>query len=210
MNKKILIFIFFALIGAFCMLMIGPVKAYEETEFEGSECLTEDTWLNTSKTDYKLDQTTGKYVISGSTASEYKQAQTETQPKYVFYEVSADGKTLTAYVPNYNSVIKVDYIKNILDSSGIGTEADCADTLKVIKTISGNGPSEDSNNNDESGSLDNNTASDDTSNTVEKTLAPNTASPASIAAIVVGIAMVLVAAYVLLKKNNKLPFGKNN
>ena len=207
MNKKFLIFTFIALIGVFNLFLINTVKAYEENAFTGEECLTEDSWLSTAKTEYQLNQTTGKYELSGMTASEYKQSTgTEQAVSYVFYGVSEDGKTLTAYVPSYNSGMKTDFVRNMVNNAGVITTADCAGTLKVTKTVVGDSSSsgtEGTNQPSDGGTVDKN-------DTVEKVSAPNTASPASIAAVVIGIGMVALAAYILLKKNNKLPFIKNN
>ena len=201
-NNKLIIILMLTI--SFSFLLMNSVFAEDETntsdnEFGNEECITNDDWSSKAKTDYNIDEASGKFVTSGLTAEQYR-AQSNVEPKFVFYEVSEDGKTLTAYVDNYESNIKVEEIKKIIEDAGITVTFTCDHVLKVSKTM--NESSAEGNNNENQGTEI--TGTDDTTNTVEKIQSPNTASPASLLAVSLGAVLVVVSVYVILNKKNGL------
>ncbi len=201
-NNKLIIILMLTI--SFSFLLMNSVFAEDETntsdnEFGNEECITNDDWSSKAKTDYNIDEASGKFVTSGLTAEQYR-AQSNVEPKFVFYEVSEDGKTLTAYVDNYESNIKVEEIKKIIEDAGITVTFTCDHVLKVSKTM--NESSVEGNNNENQGTEI--TGTDDTTNTVEKIQSPNTASPASLLAVSLGAVLVVVSVYVILNKKNGL------
>ena len=201
-NNKLIIILMLTI--SFSFLLMNSVFAEDETntsdnEFGNEECITNDDWSSKAKTDYNIDEASGKFVTSGLTAEQYR-AQSNVEPKFVFYEVSEDGKTLTAYVDNYESNIKVEEIKKIIEDAGITVTFTCDHVLKVSKTM--NESSAEGNNNENQGTEI--TGTDDTTNTVEKIQSPNTASPASLLAVSLGAVLVVASVYVILNKKNGL------
>ena len=201
-NNKLIIILMLTI--SFSFLLMNSVFAEDETntsdnEFGNEECITNDDWSSKAKTDYNIDEASGKFVTSGLTAEQYR-AQSNVEPKFVFYEVSEDGKTLTAYVDNYESNIKVEEIKKIIEDAGITVTFTCDHVLKVSKTM--NESSVEGNNNENQGTEI--TGTDDTANTVEKIQSPNTASPASLLAVSLGAVLVVASVYVILNKKNGL------
>lgn len=217
-NKKL--FIVFMFVGLFALAFMGNVKAYDEPAFENEQCVTEMGWLDTAKTEYQFNEENGTFTVSGETANEHRRAST-TGINVVFYEVSSDGKTLTAYVPSYSSTVGSEIAKEYVAEAGISTDYTCDNVIKITKTVTGETPAtpadpvdpteeptecQDGYTYDESAGK----CVADSLKEVNKIESPNTASPASIAAIVVGVIMVLGAVYLFLKKNDKLNFGKKN
>lgn len=144
MKKVVIKYMFFAIIFSMGFSFIN-VYAYEENAFTDETCITNTDWTSTSKTEYKLNQETGKFELLGST---YEQASTENEnASFIFYGVSNDGKTLYAYVPNYkNNIADNAPTKDIIGNAGIILTKDCNEneTLLVSKTVIGNDPEENS------------------------------------------------------------------
>ena len=217
LNNKNLFVVAFAMICLFGLAFMGSVKAYDEPAFGNEECVTDMSWLDKAKTDYQFDDQNGKFTTSGETVNEYRQPTGTKDAKFVFYDVSSDGKTLIAYVPSYSSTVGSDITNKYVSEAGISTEYTCTDVIKVTKTVTGEAPSDPDEPNDPTACSDGYTYDEDAGKCVadstpevNKMESPNTASPASVAAIVVGVIMVLGAVYLFLKKNNKLNFGKKN
>lgn len=203
-KNKNMVLVVSVLVVLVSIFFIGTVKAYDESSFADAQCIDTYDWINTAKTDYSLNQETGKFEVSGVTTKEYQNSSAN-ELKLVFYEASADGKKLYAYVPSYAAGMASDITKKLISDAGIATTENCEKVLKVSKTITGEGQSSD----DSQTNTNPGTDSSLDQNEVEKLESPNAASATSIVAIVVGVCMVLVAGYILLKKNNRLPFGKN-
>ena len=212
--KRFKLVLFLVFVGLFSFMFLGSVDAaYSEGTFGNEECITDTAFLSTAKTDYSFDSTTGKFVISGKTVQEYRETTTTQDVKIAFYEVSADGATLYAYVPSYSSAVSSDFTKELLVSLGISTEYTCDNVIKVSKTsVEGEGQTV-------PGTTTNCSEGyiyDETSKTcieegkqdIEKIESPNTASPASIAAVTVGLILVGVAVYLYLNKSNKSKINK--
>lgn len=201
MKKRIYFFMTLLIALTFGLLNISPV--YAEENFGNEECISDDSWSTKAKTDYSIDESSGKFVTSGLTAEQYR-AQSNVEPKFVFYDVSEDGKTITAYIDNYQTQIKVEEIKKIIEEAGITVTSTCDHVLKVSKTLDENVPNNnESNTNSGSEDINEGTGTDDAQNTVEKIESPNTASPASLLAVSVGAILVVGSVYVILNKNNK-------
>lgn len=197
MKKKKYFFVVFLLTISFSFLYMNNV--YALPAFNNPECISENDWSTRARSDYQIDSANGKFITSGLTAQEL-QASNNIEPKYVFYEASADGKTLTAYVNNYKTNIADENIKKILEEAGIPTTENCENILKVTKTMD----DDVTNNQNESNttSSDQNLATDEPVNEVSKIESPNTASPASLLAVSVGAVLVVVSVYVILNKKN--------
>lgn len=207
MKSNLKLFIVFVFTGLFCFMFLGTVNAsYTEAAFENEECISDMTFLNTAKSDYSFDATTGLFTVSGKTAQEYRTSSTTQDIKLTFYEVSSDGKTLTAYVPSYSSAISSDYTKSLLEEQGISSEYKCDNIIKVVKTSTsdGNATPTPTQTCDEGYIYDSTTGEcvENSNTSVDKMESPNTASPASIAAVAAGCLLVFLAVYFYLKKSN--------
>lgn len=224
--KKMKMLTIFAFIGILNFMIISPVMAYEEPDWEGEECLTTDNWLSSAKVEKDFDPSTGKFTTSGMTAQEYRSKQ-NVEMTIVFYEASSDGKTLTAYVPSYKGNASDEDASAKLEEAGIDTGYSCETTLKITKTVSDDNPDNPDNPDDPSNpgggggsDLDQDcpygytwdsgleSCVADNNKKTETRNTGNTASPASIAATAIGAGLVVLAAYIFLNKNNKLSIGK--
>ena len=197
MKRKIYYFMIFLIALSFGYLNISPVFA--EESFANEECITDNTWTKTAKTDYRIDEENKMFITSGITAEQYI-AQQNLEPKYIYYDVSEDGKTLTAYIDNYQGIIKTEELKKVIEDAGITVTATCDHVLKVSKTFE-----DDANNSNDQAITDdqNNSTGTDDLNTIEKIESPNTASPASLLAVSLGAVLVVASVYVILNRNNK-------
>lgn len=141
MEKKILKTV--ALMFLVNVLFISNVKAadevtgvtYEENSFTNEECITETEWQANAKTGYTLNKETGLFELTGDTYQEY--VAKGTNDKHVFFEVSDNGKVLTAYVPYYSKLDEVEAIKKALEDNKIILTSSCENTLTVKKAVIG-------------------------------------------------------------------------
>lgn len=223
MKKMLLIFVVsFSLVLPFAF--IQNVKAYAENSFLNETCITDTTWNENAMTEYKLNNETGTYEVSGETYETY--ITSEKTDKHIFYLPSNDGKLLYAFIPNYSTVTSTDEGKNEIVNVGINASVTCADTLMVNKTVVGNPADSDSymnfggtNNSEydesssemEQGNSEPTTEAENAQtnpneigneNTVTKIQSPNTASPMKITAIVLSALLVSIAVYSFIKKSH--------
>ena len=215
--KRKLFVLFISLTFTLNFGILMNVKAFSENAFANGSCITNTDWQSTATTGYKLNTETGTYEKDGT-------AYSESSSSLVYYMPSEDGKILYAYVPNYNTVIGDEKTRTEIFNKGIVTTQTCASTYKMQKTVVGNPPSEDSDN--EADNADNNSEPGDdvaesnngdpvdvneegSDTDVEKLEAPNTASPMAIALIVLSVSFVLVAVYSFLKRTKPELFKRN-
>ena len=202
--RNLKLFVIFTFVGLFSFMFMGVVNAeYAEGEFGNESCSSDMAFLNTAKTDYSFDKTSGQFTTSGKTVQEYREASTAQDIKVAFYEVSSDGKTLTAYVPSYTSTVSSEFTKGILEGLGISSSYKCDEVIKVTKTVSGGEATEPTEcpdgyvYNTSSGQCE-----ESKNGVVEKLESPNTASPLSIVATAIGCLLVVLAVYFYLKNSN--------
>ena len=214
--RRIIISLIISLTVALNICIISNALAFEENAFTGGDCVTDDNWTSSATTEYKLNNETGVYELSGQTYNDYKASNTNNL--YVFYSISSDGKILYGYVPNYATVVANGTSRDTINNKGVITTANCAGTLRVSKTVIGNPPTSESttpsnstqtteNNATENSNVSNPSSLDDVSGT-ETLESPNTASTTAKIAIVASIALVAVAAYVIMIKVKPELFGK--
>ena len=202
--KLLFVFMFVCL---FSFMFMGTAYAYSEGTFGNEECTTDMAFLNAAKTEYSFDSATGQFSVSGKTAQEYRNTSTAQDIKLVFYEVSSDAKTLYAYVPSYTSSVGSEYTKKIIEDLGISSGYKCDEVIKVKKTaVEGEGQETPDVTKCPDGYVYDNNASkcvEDPNGVVEKMESPNTASPASIAAVSIGCLLVVLSVYLYKPKEVK-------
>lgn len=213
--KKIILSLIISLAVVVNFGFINNVKAYEENSFTEGQCITDNSYLTSSTTEYSLSEETGTYSLSGQTYSDYKSSGES--GIYMFYIVSNDAKVLYGLVPNYNSTMANENAKSELFDSGIVTTDDCNGIYVMNKTVVGNTPSDSSyinfgnssNNNNSNNNNSNNRSNSNTNQSkldesVDKLNSANTASPMVWSVILVSLVLISIGVYSLYKK------AKNN